>query len=46
MSSNIDFISTEISIFDDLAISVMPFEKKWEVKRFFELDMLWRHYRA
>ena len=51
MSSNIDIFSADISIFDDIAIFVMSFEKKWKLKRFFQLEMtsvimLWRHYRT
>ena len=44
MSSNIDIISADISIFDDIAIFVMSFSKKQEVKIFFELDWTWFFY--
>ena len=46
MSSNIDIITADISIFEDLTIFVMSFSKKLKVKRFFELEMnviLWHH---
>ena len=38
MSSNIDIITADISIFEDLTIFVMSFQKKW---KFFELEMTW-----
>ena len=44
MSSNIDIISADISIFDDIAIFMMSFSKKQEVKIFFELDWTWFFY--
>ena len=40
MSSNIDIITADISISEDLTIFVMSFWKKWK-NNFFKLEMTW-----